>query len=87
MFLRIQLYTRLQALGDYSQSKYETLKFYYVGDYDRNFNSGPEGQRFRNQIWVGFFFIKPQLKSFPNEEMLSCFKKRDNIHTQIHSQI
>ena len=39
---------RLQDRSDYSQSKFETFKFYCVVDYNKNVNSGLEGQRFEN---------------------------------------
>jgi hypothetical protein len=42
------------------------LEFCYVGDYNRNVNSGTEGQQFKILIRVGFFIELP-LKSSPNE--------------------
>ena len=38
-----------------------------------NVSSGLEGQRFRNEIGVGFL-IEPELKSSPNDETLPSFK-------------
>jgi hypothetical protein len=40
------LYRCLHVRDDYSKFKIQTLKFYYVGDYNRNVNSGLEGQQF-----------------------------------------
>ena len=43
-------------------------------DYNRNVNSGLEGQHFRNYIGVGIFITTP-LKSSPNDKMLPSFKE------------
>ena len=50
------------------------LKFCYVGNYNKNVNSGLETQQFRNYVRVGFL-IEPSLKLSPSDEMLPSFKR------------
>jgi hypothetical protein len=45
----------LQFRGDSSYSKFQTLKFGYVGDYNRNENSSLQQQQFTTLNGVGFF--------------------------------
>ena len=48
--------------------------FCYVGDYNKNVNSGFEEKQFRNCIRVDFA-IEPPLKSSQNDKMLPSFKR------------
>ena len=50
------------------------LKFSYVGDYNKDVNSGLQGQQFRNLIGV-CFLIEPPFKSSPNDRMLPSFRR------------
>ena len=50
------------------------LKFYCMGYYNWNVDSGLPGQYFRNEIGVGFL-IEPPLKSSPNNKMLLLSKR------------
>lgn len=44
LFGQIQSYKCLEVRGDYSQSKIQTLKSYYIVDYNRNVDSHLHGQ-------------------------------------------
>ena len=57
----------LQVRSDYSQSKFEMLKFCYVGDYIRVANSDLGGNSLKIKKGI-VFFIKPPLKSSPNDK-------------------
>ena len=50
---QIQLYICFDVRDNYSQFKFQTTKFYYVGDYSRDVNNGFEGQHSRSYIRVG----------------------------------
>lgn len=62
----------------------ETLKFYDLGDYNKNVHSDLEGQQFNNKVRLGFFIEIP-FKS----ERANCdrYSNEGNVPIQINSQI
>ena len=72
---QIQPYICLHVRGDYSQFKLKALKSCYVGDYNKNINSGYEGcYKIRNYVGVGFL-IEHLLESSLNCKTLPLFKR------------
>ena len=68
----------MQVMNGYSLSIFEMLEFYYLRDYNRNVNSGLEGNKLYIKLGL-IFFIKSPLKSSPSEELLPLYK-RGAIH-------
>ena len=59
------------------------LKFYYVGDYNKNVNSGLED----NLKWKwGWFFDWTSTQIISKWQNVTLIQKRGNIHTQINPQ-
>ena len=75
----------MHVRGDYSRSKFKTVKFCYVEVYTRNVNIGHEKQQFRYFLKKKFNQTSTQIIS--KWQIITLFQKRANRPTQINSQI
>ena len=66
---------------------FKTLKFYYVGNFDRNINSRLEGHHLINQLRVGFVDLNLHSNHLQMRECYPHLEEGQYTPTQISSKI